>query len=226
MIRGDNPFGVAAHDLVPAGIDRNGTLRVFAQGDAGNFQDGGFLLDAAGIRQHNPRFAHELQEIEVAQRIRHHEVLHFLHAFARRGAFQIVPRAGVNREHDRHIPLNDVQRVENPVEHAGVVHVGRPVKRQHGVAARFQLHVADDGRLFSGGLVLEERVDHHVSDQKHLVGGDALPGEVVDAALLGAEQEIADRVGEHAVDFLGHGSVEAAEARLDVDQLDAELHGD
>ena len=58
-----------------------------------------------------------------------------------------------------------------------------------------------------------------------LLFGNALASEVRDAALFRAQQDVADRVGEHPVDLFGHGAVEAAQARFDVDEPHTELHG-
>ncbi len=39
----------------------------------------------------------------------------------------------------------------------------------------------------------------------------------------GREQQVGDGIGHDAIDLLGHGAVEAAQARLDVGDLDAQL---
>jgi hypothetical protein len=71
--------------------------------------------------------------------------------------------------------------------------------------------------------VPQKRVDHHVAHQVDPLLRDTFAPEVLHAALLRAEQQVADGVGEDAVDLLGHRPIEAAQARLDVDERDPEL---
>ena len=81
-------------------------------------------------------------------------------------------------------------------------------------------------RRLGARAVLHQGVDHHVADQMDLLVGHPLAPQVARPALLGAEEQIADRVGQDPVDLLGHAAVEAAQAGLDVHQRDAQLHGD
>ena len=56
--------------------------------------------------------------------------------------------------------------------------------------------------------------------------GDALAREVLAPAALGHEERVGDRVGQHAVDLLGHRAVERAQPGLDVRDRDPLLHRD
>ena len=69
----------------------------------------------------------------------------------------------------------------------------------------------------------EEAVDHRVADQLDPIAADPLGGEVLDRVLGGAEQQIRDPVGDHAVHLLGHSPVTGAETRLDVGDGDLQL---
>ena len=85
---------------------------------------------------------------------------------------------------------------------------------------------ASHGRRASARrLEAPQRVDHRVADEAHAAAVDALGGQV--RGCLGAvgEEEIGHPVGEDAVDLLGHGPVERAQAGLDVGHGDAELGG-
>src|SRR5436309_3405919 len=62
-------LGVTARQPVrPLGA-RDRPLRVVAQREAGHGEDRRLLLDASRVRQHGPGGRHELDEVEVAQRL-------------------------------------------------------------------------------------------------------------------------------------------------------------
>ncbi len=70
----------------------------------------------------------------------------------------------------------------------------------------------------------QRRVVHHVADDVD-AGRDAFAGEVGTGLLVGAEKQIGDGVGENAVDFFGHPTVERAHTRLDVRDRKMQLGG-
>ena len=74
--------------------------------------------------------------------------------------------------------------------------------------------------------VVHQGVNHDVADQVDLGRRDPFAAEVFVGVRRGGQQEIGDGVGDEAVDFLGHGAVEAAQAGFDVGHLDAQLGGD
>src|SRR5262245_45495158 len=59
--------------------------------------------------------------------------------------------------------------------------------------------------------LLQEGIDHHVSDEKHPVGRYSLAREVNTSAFLRGEEKVRDGVGQDPIDLLRHGAVEAAE---------------
>ena len=65
---GKNFRGVLADELVGALGDGDGALGIFAHGEAGDAEGGGFFLDAAGIGEHQAGAAHETEKIEIAER--------------------------------------------------------------------------------------------------------------------------------------------------------------
>jgi hypothetical protein len=71
----------------------------------------------------------------------------------------------------------------------------------------------------------EQRIDHDIAHEAHARGIDAFAGEVVVGSALGRIEQIGDLIGEHAVDFLGHRAVEAAQSCFDVRDGHPLLHG-
>ena len=71
-----------------------------------------------------------------------------------------------------------------------------------------------------------QRVDHDVADEGDGFRRNAFLQKIVDRRAFGGEEEIGKTVRDEAVDFLGHGSVVAAQARLDMRERNAELRGD
>jgi hypothetical protein len=74
--------------------------------------------------------------------------------------------------------------------------------------------------------VCQQRVDHHVADEEHLVFSDAFAAEVLHPRRLGHEQQIRNLVGQHAVDLFRHIAIEAAQAGFDMCDPDAALASD
>src|SRR6266850_8206268 len=70
-----DPTGIAADDPVGAVRDRDRTLRAVAKGQAGDPEEGRFFLDAPGIGEHQPRAAHEGDEVEVPERVEERDAL-------------------------------------------------------------------------------------------------------------------------------------------------------
>ncbi len=71
--------------------------------------------------------------------------------------------------------------------------------------------------------VRQERVNHHVADEHDSLWLDSRAREVGDARRLGDEEPVGQRVGDDAVQLLGHRAVEAPQARLDVREGQAEF---
>jgi hypothetical protein len=74
--------------------------------------------------------------------------------------------------------------------------------------------------------VAEQGVDHRVADEVDALGRDALAREVADRLGAGDQVQRRQRVGEPAVDLLGHRVVEAAQAGLDMRDRHVQLRGD
>ena len=64
-------FALSTGDSVRPACYRNGPLGVFPDRDAGNAQASGFLLNAAGIRYHDFRLAHQAKKIKIPKRLEH-----------------------------------------------------------------------------------------------------------------------------------------------------------
>ena len=64
----DDSCGIGANEQVCTLGDGDGALGVFAEGQAGHAESGGFFLDAARIGEDESGFAEEAEEIEIAER--------------------------------------------------------------------------------------------------------------------------------------------------------------
>src|SRR5436190_562408 len=73
--------------------------------------------------------------------------------------------------------------------------------------------------------MLEQRVDHRVSDEVDGIDRDALAVEILDRAFRVDEKDRAEVIRELAVELFGHGRIEAPKARLDMRDRHVELRG-
>ncbi len=138
---------------------------------------------------------------------------------------EACPGAGVHGEHDRHLGRERPQRPGRDGEQ-------RPV-HERGAVQRHE-HVPADPQAVARGRVLRldaashrhQRVDHRVSDMVDVQLVPPLREQVL--ARLGRvrEEDVRHRVGQHAVDLLGHRAVEGAQPGLDVGDGLSELAGD
>ena len=131
---------------------------------------------------------------------------------------------------DRQVGPQLLEGVENPSERSPVVHVRGSMKGRHRVpvavlARRRQPQLLQHARSPGPLAATKQRVDHCVAHQEDTVTGDPFPGQVLHAGLLGAEEKVADGVGEDAIDLLGHRPISAPQPRLDVRQRDPALCG-
>ena len=166
--------------------------------------------------------AQQLHEVEVAERLGEDQPRHGGEVLA----VERLAGARMDREDDRQLALEPADRRQDAGEHvadrrrwpAGAAS-GRRTGGPRGAAHR--------------GLVERRLSSRHASKvsimtlptRKMRSSGDSFAPQVLHPARLGHEQPVADRVGEDAVDLLGHGAVEAAQARLDVGHRDAQLDG-
>jgi hypothetical protein len=65
---GDDFCWIRSDEEVRALRNRDRALGVFAKGEAGDAESGGFFLDAAGIGQYEGGFAEQAKKIEIADR--------------------------------------------------------------------------------------------------------------------------------------------------------------
>jgi hypothetical protein len=95
----------------------------------------------------------------------------------------------------------------------GFVDVRRPMQRHKCKPRLRQLKVV---RQLGARERFQERIDHQVADELNSFRSYPLPQKVVLRRPLRRVEQIRDLVRQNTVDFLWHGAVEAAEARLDV----------
>ena len=71
---------------------------------------------------------------------------------------------------------------------------------------------------------MAKRIDHDVANKIDGLAGAALFEEMLDGVFFGDEEIVGQGIGEDAIDFFGHGAIEAAEAGFDVSDRDAEFY--
>ena len=130
----------------------------------------------------------------------------------------------MDRKDDRNMPRQHLQRLEEIRQGPRIIHVGRAVQREHGVAGpRIEAEALRDRRALPAVPRALERVDHDVADEVNLLGAHALAQEVVASALLCHEEEIGDGVGQHPIDLFGHRAIEAPKSGFHVGDRDRSL---
>src|SRR4029077_10322046 len=82
-----------------------------------------------------------------------------------------------------------------------------------------------DSGLLSDGQKVTQGVDHHIANHENAAAGPAFFQEVLDGIFFCNKEIVSEGVSQDAVDLLGHGTVEAAEPRLDVGNADAKFGG-
>ena len=120
----------------------------------------------------------------------------------------------MQRQHDGRRQRGD--QLDERSQTPRVVDVACPVRREEQVLAATHAVLGRRALIRArGGLAAQRDVDHHVADDLH-VAGDRLGAQVGCGRLGWAEQQRREVVGEHAVELLGHTTVERAHAGLDV----------
>ena len=105
-----------------------------------------------------------------------------------------------------------------------IVDVGRAMQRDDAEAARRIDEAAHRSRRWPASFAdatarlrcWQQRIDHDVADEPDALRGDAFAQQIVGGRALRCVKTVGDLVGEHPVDFLGHGAIEAAQSGFDV----------
>jgi hypothetical protein len=139
---------------------------------------------------------------------------------------ELRARAGVDGKDQRQVPADLRQRLQDAFQRGRVVHVGRAVQRDDAIGARRQAEPCGHAHGARLHEVAAERIDHQIAHQMDPLRVGAFAPEIGDAARLADQQQVRDGIREDAVDLLGHGAVEAAQARFDVNDGNAQLGGD
>ena len=194
---------IAADEDVPAGLDGFDPFGFGAQGDAGDAEEEGFFLDAAGVGEDLAGVLFEHQHVEVADGI---DGFDALEAVVQVG--ELFAGAGVDGEDDGLV--DGVEGGDDVAQGVGVVGVGGAMEGGEQVLLGLQVQVGEEGGVLVGALAeLTDGVVHGVADWVDALG-DAFVGEVQDGGLGGAEEQVGAAVGEDAVVFFGHLPVEGA----------------
>ena len=155
--------------------DGDRPLGVVAQGQARNAERRRLLLDAARVGQHEPalspssarksQVAERRRSAQARRRAAHAELLAAASRVRGWTGKTTGSRAAIARQRARAAPRRRRR----------IVHVRRPVQRQHGVAARLEAERRRaTGESAAPLAVAQQRVDHDVADEMDRARGDAL----------------------------------------------------
>src|SRR5215467_7234259 len=88
-----------------------------------------------------------------------------------------------------------------------------------------QIELLSDTRLPCDGQEMKKRVDHHVANKIDTFKRAALSKQILDRNSFSYKQIFSKRIGQDAVDLLGHGTIETSQAGLYMGDADPEFHG-
>jgi hypothetical protein len=168
----------------------------------------------------------QVQEVEVPERLCHphparRTLARTIHVESE--LLDHLLRAGVRRKEDRNLAGNRGERLQDPLERGAIVDVRRAVQCQGRVPAAFQAQRVNEPETSRHVAVLEERVDHHIPDEEHLVVRHTFRAQILVREVVGREQIIAEHIRAEAVDLFGHPHVARSQSGLDVRHANAKL---
>jgi len=136
--------------------------------------------------------------------------------------------ARMHGKDDRNLGSDGINGAEEFGEFFGGVDVGRTMKSEDAEGVPFgavlKAKIIADRRLLGDGKKMAERIDHHVAHEIDGVAGTAFFEEMLDGVFFSDEEKVSEGVGEDAVNFFGHGTIEAAKAGFDVGYGNAKFH--
>src|SRR5277367_1365898 len=91
--------------------------------------------------------------------------------------------------------------------------------------AIFESEIIADGGVLGDGQKVAKRIDHDVADEVDAFAGPAFFEQMLDGIFFGDEEIVSKGIGENAIDFFGHGAIEAAKSGFDVSYGNAEFYG-
>src|SRR6266404_2924944 len=222
---GDDFGRISANEQIGAFRNRDGTFGVLPQSETGHAESGGLLPDAAGVRENEGGFAEKAEKIEIAHRRDEAQ----LRVMTNTGFGQALLGARMDGEYDGHFCGDGVDGPQEVAQLFCGVDVRGTMQGQDAetapASAVFQTELVSNPRLLGDGQEMAQRIDHYVADQENAFAGAAFLEEMLYTIFFGDEKIVGNGVGEDAVDLFGHGTVKTAEARFEVSDANAELHG-
>ena len=135
----------------------------------------------------------------------------------------LQPRTGARMQRQDDLPGDRAQQRDEHPEPRRVVDVAGAVRGRDDVLTGLDARLAQRREVLARPRLDEVRdVDHDVPHEAH-GAGDALAPQVLHRRVARGEQQIAQVVGEDAVELLRHPAVEGPHPRLDVGDRDPRL---
>ena len=190
---------------IPTARDCLDPLGLGAQGDARHAMEIRFLLQAAGIGEDECSVLQQAVHVEISERL---DYIKRREQQPRSGRCRSRPR--MDRKDDAALARRRRQKVDRPFQGSRIVGVLGAVQRRDCIAAALKAEALEDLRpLLRARADKEGRVVHHVAHRTNALA-DAFAAQIRHRRLGRTEEEIARVVGEHAIDLLGHGTIEGA----------------
>ena len=198
--------------------DRDGTLRVGSQRQAGDAQHRGLLLHPSGVGDHRLGPTDKAHEVQIAEWL--HDVDAGMVIEAER--LEDSASAGMQRQDDVSARGSRMQESHEFARCLGVINIARAMEGGDDIGVR-QLQSCLHALRIESIEVGKQGVDHRIADEVNAFGIDTLAGEMRDRVRAGAEQEVGEAIGDDAIDLLRHGHIEGPQSRLDMRDRDAQL---
>lgn len=215
------PEGFDGGEFVAAEGDGDGAFGVRAKSEAGGAEVSGFFLEAAGIGEDEPGVLGETEGIVIADGFEDGEVRVFVEGGA--GLREHLAGARMHREDDRNAGGEFAEQFHDRVQVFRSVDVRRAMERDVDEVFLFEFVPGEDGAGTGLGKIFDKRIDHDIADKLDLGGGNTFAEEVFIAVGRRGEKQVGETIGDQAIDFLGHGAVEAAEAGFEMGDFDTQL---
>ena len=109
-------------------------------------------MQATRIGKHDGRCTHQPQHLKITLRRQHQHARRVNHR-GQAKTLDIAARARVQRKHQWQVLCHLAEHAEQPAQRIGIIHIGRPVQRDHTVTLRMSQQL----RVYAMGT---QRIGH------------------------------------------------------------------
>jgi SAM-dependent methyltransferase len=200
--------------------NRDRSLGRIANRQAGDTEIGRLLLHASRIGNDELCLADKAHELDIAERL---DQPHRTELFGEAEFGKTAARARMDREHERQSVADRREFGDDRSKRRGIVDIGRAMHCDDAETALVEPKLRPVSPLGDRAPQHLERIDHDVADPRDLVGRDPLPLQIGVGIRRWGPQQVRDRIGDEAVDFLRHRPIAAAQSRFEMSERQAKL---